>query len=86
MFTGPRLESVLMQHLHAERPPLPRNLSILQPLLDRLIAIRPQERFADHGEFLRNLAVVEMMRFSDAVDAPGKSFTGIADLDTLSRM
>lgn len=86
LFSSPRLESVLFQHLHAERPRLPNELSILQPLLDRLLAVRPEDRFADANEFLRNLAVVEMMEFSDSVDGSGKSFTGIADMDTLPRM
>ena len=84
-FRGDRLESILMQHLHAPRPMLPRNLSILQPLLDRLLAIKPEDRFADVPNFLKEFSVVELMRFSDHIGAADKSFSGMADLDTLPR-
>ncbi len=83
LFTGERMETILMQHLHAARPLLPRNLSILQPLLDMLLAIRPAERFPDAAAFLRAFSVVELMRFSEDIDANHKSFSGMADLDTL---
>lgn len=84
-FAGERLESVLMQHLHAPRPVLPRNLSILQPLIDRLLAINPDARFPDVASFLRDFSVVELMRFSDHVGAGDKSFAGMAMLDTLPK-
>ena len=74
-----------MQHLHAPRPMLPRNLSILQPLLDRLLAIKPEDRFAEVPKFLKEFSVVELMRFSDHIGAGDKSFSGMADLDTLPR-
>jgi eukaryotic-like serine/threonine-protein kinase len=82
-FRGDRIESILMQHLHAPRPVLPKNLSILQPLLDRLLAIEPSDRFIDAAAFLKEFSVVELMRFSDHVDAGQKSFSGMAALDTL---
>ena len=83
LFTGDRMEGILMQHLHAPRPVLPRSLSILQPLLDMLLAINPVGRFPDTSAFLKAFSVVELMRFSTDVKADDKSFSGMADLDTL---
>ncbi len=84
-FRGDRIESILMQHLHAPRPTLPKNLSILQPLFDRLLAIEPEQRYADVAAFLKDFSVVELMRFSDHVEAGDKAFSGMADLDTLPK-
>ena len=83
LFAGDRLESILMQHLHAPRPLLPQNLSILQPLLDMLLAVDPADRFADTSAFLKSFSVVELLRFSAHKDAGNKAFSGMADLDTL---
>ena len=83
LFAGDRMESILMQHLHAPRPMLPRNLRILQPLLDMLLAINPVERFADTSTFLTAFSVVELMNFSAHIDAGNKAFSGLANLDTL---
>lgn len=83
LFAGDRIESILMQHLHAPRPTLPRNLSILQPILDILLAIKPADRFPDTSAFLKAFSVVELMRFSEDIGAGSKSFSGMADLDTL---
>ena len=83
LFGGERMESILMQHLHATRPTLPRNLSILQPLLDMLLSIDPADRFPDTAAFLKAFSVVELMRFSEHVEAGDKAFSGMADLDTL---
>jgi serine/threonine protein kinase len=84
-FNGERIESVLMQHLHAPRPMLPPNLAILQPLIDRLMAVDPDQRYANVAAFLKDFSVVELMRFSDDVGAHAKSFSGMADLDTLPK-
>ena len=84
-FVGDRVESILMQHLQAPRPRLPRNLSILQPMLEMMLAINPDERFLDTQAFLKAFSVVESMRFTEHVDAVGKSFAGMADLDTLPK-
>ena len=83
LFVGDRMESILMQHLHAARPLLPRNLSILQPLLDMLLSIDPAGRFQDTAAFLKAFSVVELMRFSEDVKAGDKTFAGMADFDTL---
>ncbi len=83
LFVGDRMESILMQHLHSPRPALPGNLRILQPILDMLLAINPTDRPADAATFLKAFSVVELMRFSEHVDAGGKAFSGMADLDTL---
>lgn len=83
LFVGDRMESILMQHLHSPRPALPSNLRILQPLLDMLLAINPADRPPDASSFLKSFSVVELMRFNEHVDASGKAFSGMADLDTL---
>ena len=84
LFSGDRMESILMQHLHAPRPVLPPNVRILQPLLDMLLAINPADRFADAPTFLKAFSVVELMRFSEHIDAGSKAFTGMTDLDSLA--
>ncbi len=84
LFTGDRMESILMQHLHAARPTLPQKLSILQPLLDMLLAIDPADRFLNTAEFLKALSVVELMRFTEHVDAKSKAFSGMSNIDTLT--
>ena len=84
LFSGDRMESILMQHLHAPRPVLPPNVRILQPLLDMLLAINPADRFADAPTFLKAFSVVELMRFSEHIDAGSKSFSGMTDLDSLA--
>ena len=83
MFAGDRMESILMQHLHAPRPLLPRELRILQPLLDMLLCIAPAGRYADTAAFLTAFSVVELMSFSADIVAGNKSFAGMTDLDTL---
>ena len=83
LFAGDRMESILMQHLHAPRPLLPRELRILQPLLDMLLCVDPAGRYADTTAFLTAFSVVELMSFSADVVAGNKSFAGMTDLDTL---
>jgi serine/threonine-protein kinase len=44
-FTGGSIESILSQHIQAPLPPLPASLERLQPVLDRMTAKDPAERF-----------------------------------------
>jgi serine/threonine protein kinase len=83
-YSGERVESILMQHLQSGRPQLPAGLSILQPLLDKLMAVNRDLRFADPQDLLRSLAVMQMMQFSDDLLPERKQFIGLADMDTLS--
>lgn len=83
-YSGERVESILMQHLHSARPQLPAGISILQPLLDRLMAVDRNQRYAGPAEFLTSLAVMQMMRFTDDARPEHKRFIGMADMDTLS--
>ena len=83
-FAGERIETILMQHVSAERPQLPRGLSIVQPIIERLMAVDPDDRFPDARSFLRSLEVIEMMRFSTDLEPTDKSFLGVVGLDTLS--
>jgi serine/threonine-protein kinase PpkA len=46
---------VVVQHLTASPPPLPAELSYLQPLLDRLLAKDPNARYPDAGALLADL-------------------------------
>ncbi len=83
LFVGDRMESILMQRLHAASPLLPRNQSVLQPFFDMLLSIDPAGHDTDTAAFLKAFSVVELMRFSGHVDAGDKTFSGMADLDTL---
>jgi DNA-binding NarL/FixJ family response regulator/predicted Ser/Thr protein kinase len=44
--------AVIYQHAHAPRPVLVDNHASLQPLLDRMLAIEPDDRFQSAGELL----------------------------------
>jgi serine/threonine protein kinase len=51
MLTGKRpfgaetLEQLLAHHLHAPTPPLPRSTPVLQPIVNKLTAKKPEERY-----------------------------------------
>lgn len=47
--------SLVYQHLHAPPPRLPAALAVAQPVIDILLAKRPEERFASAGELLTAL-------------------------------
>ena len=54
-FSAARADAVVRQHLHAPVPRLPEALSDLQPLLERLLAKSPADRYASAGALLRAL-------------------------------
>lgn len=45
-------DQIVTQHFHGALPVLPAALAMLQPLLDRLLAKKPQDRFPSTREFL----------------------------------
>jgi serine/threonine protein kinase len=55
-FLGASAMSVIYKHANAPRPKLARGLERLQAPLDRMLAIRPQERYQSAGELLEDLA------------------------------
>ncbi|HEX6995585.1 MAG TPA: protein kinase [Gammaproteobacteria bacterium] len=54
-FTASTAMGVIYKHSHAPRPKLPAAHAALQPLLDRLLAVEPGERFQSASEWLRAL-------------------------------
>ena len=54
-FTASSAMGVIYKHSHAPRPKLPSVHAALQPLLDRLLAIDPAERFQSASEWLEAL-------------------------------
>ena len=54
-FRGETPISVLMAHLTQEPPPLPAELAFFQDILDRMLAKKREERFADMREFSQEL-------------------------------
>src|SRR5690606_26016305 len=54
-FTASTAMGVIYKHAHAPRPKLPPEHAALQPLLDGLIAIEPDERFRSASAWLRAL-------------------------------
>ena len=58
-FTASTAMGVIYRHAHAPRPELPPEHAALQPLLDRLLAVDPDERFGSAFEWLRALDALE---------------------------
>jgi tetratricopeptide (TPR) repeat protein len=50
-FTDETPMAVLMAHALKPPPPLPADLAVFQPIFDRMLAKRPEDRFADLREF-----------------------------------
>jgi serine/threonine-protein kinase PpkA len=57
-FTGKTLAEILAAHRTAPIPRLPEHLKSYQPIIDRLLAKLPQERYASAAEFLDALDAV----------------------------
>lgn len=72
MLTGSRpygaetLELLLARHLTAPTPTLPAEFQGLQGILDKLMAKRPQDRYADAGALLAALAALPLLRTLDS--------------------
>ena len=54
-FRGPSYTQTVMNHVQMEPPPLPIHLVAYQPLLDRMLAKRPDERFTSCRALLQAL-------------------------------
>jgi serine/threonine-protein kinase PpkA len=61
-FSGETLDLLLARHLTAPAPSLPPDLAALQPILDRLLAKAPGERYASARELLDDLGRPELLR------------------------
>ncbi len=61
-FTGETLDLLLALHLTAPTPRLPEDLLALQPIVDRLMAKQPEERYASADELLDELGRPELLR------------------------
>lgn len=57
-FTAASAMGVIYKHAHAARPVLPDELSRYQPVLDRLIAADPADRYASAAVLLESLAAL----------------------------
>jgi len=61
-FTASTAMGVIYKHSHTPRPKLPSEHAALQPLLDRLLAIEPAERFQSASEWLEALDQISSTR------------------------
>ncbi|HEY0825918.1 MAG TPA: protein kinase [Ramlibacter sp.] len=61
-FTGETLDLLLARHLTAPTPALPEDLRALQPIVDKLMAKRPEGRYAGAGALLEELGRPELLR------------------------
>jgi serine/threonine-protein kinase PpkA len=57
-FVGNDPFATALMHIDKQPPTLPAHLSIYQPILDRLLAKHPDERFANAGELLNALDAI----------------------------
>jgi serine/threonine protein kinase len=61
-YRGDSVQSVATQHLMAPVPPLPLEVRRLQPLLNSLMAKKPEDRIANGSELLEALARIDSSR------------------------
>ena len=61
-FQAETLDLLLARHLHAPTPLLPDEHAALQPVLDRLMAKSPRERFGSAEAFLAELRSRDLLR------------------------
>jgi DNA-binding NarL/FixJ family response regulator len=57
-FVGASAMGVIYKHANAPRPKLARGLERIQAPLDRMLAIRPEDRYQSAGELLEDLATL----------------------------
>ncbi len=58
-FAGATLDDLLVQHMVAAVPLLPPHAQAFQPVIERLLAKRPEDRFSNAREFIDALLTVE---------------------------
>jgi len=56
MYSGDNASQLAYQHVHSEVPKLPKKLSGYQPLLARLVAKKPDDRFQSARELFNFIA------------------------------
>ena len=54
-YHGDTVSALIFQHLHAPIPRLPEELELMQPLLNKLMAKNPDDRYASTAELLNTL-------------------------------
>jgi serine/threonine-protein kinase PpkA len=64
-YTGADAQATALKHVHEPIPELPEILAFLQPILNRLLAKDPGERFRDTHEFVQSLEEIVRARFED---------------------
>jgi hypothetical protein len=57
-FRGATAMSVIYKHANAPRPKLERGPAELQAMLDRMLAIRPEDRYQSAGDLLEDLGAL----------------------------
>jgi len=60
-FSAETLEQLLAHHLHAPTPPLPAHHAALQPIVDKLTAKKPGDRYESARHLLADLAVMNTL-------------------------
>jgi serine/threonine protein kinase len=72
-FMGKTLADILAAHRSAPVPRLPENLSLYQPIIDRLLAKDPNNRYASAAEFLDALDAIRAEVNSRQLSKPARS-------------
>jgi serine/threonine-protein kinase PpkA len=67
-YAGEDAQATALKHVHEPIPELPEILAFLQPILNRLLAKDPGERFRDAHEFVQSLEEIVRARFVDGED------------------
>jgi len=68
-YSGSTLVEVAVKHLNEPIPTLPDSLSHLQPIFDRILAKKPEERYKRGKEILQDLSKVEHQSIHALLDA-----------------
>ena len=55
-YNGKDTESILYAHIHDSIPTLPKDYRHLQPLINKMLANRPEDRFTNASEVLEVLS------------------------------
>ncbi len=71
-YVGDDAQATALKHVHEPIPRLPELLAFLQPVLDRLLAKDPAERFRDTQEFVQNLEEAVRSCAVDGAQLPQK--------------
>jgi hypothetical protein len=67
-YAGEDAQAIALKHVHEPIPELPEILAFLQPVLNRLLAKDPGDRFRDTHEFVESHEEIVSARFVDGED------------------